>query len=36
MQSSTLHIKVKPEFAKSLKALAGERETSVGDEEMGV
>jgi len=31
MQSSTLHIKVKPELAKSLKALAGKRETSVGD-----
>ena len=31
MQNSTLHIKVKPELAKGLKALARIRETSVGD-----
>ncbi|CAB1081089.1 hypothetical protein D1AOALGA4SA_8748 [Olavius algarvensis Delta 1 endosymbiont] len=31
MQNSTLHIKVKPELAKSLKGLARKRETSVGE-----
>jgi len=31
MQSSTLHIKVRPELAKGLKALSRKRETSVGD-----
>lgn len=31
MHSSTLHIKVKPELAKRLKALAGKRETSGDD-----
>ena len=31
MQNSTLHIKVKPELAKGLKALAKKRETSVGE-----
>jgi hypothetical protein len=31
MQSSTIHIKVKPELAKGLKALARKRETSVGE-----
>ena len=31
MQKSTLHIKVKPELAKGLKALARKRETSVGE-----
>jgi predicted HTH domain antitoxin len=31
MQSSTLHIKVKPEMAKALKELSRKRETSVGD-----
>jgi hypothetical protein len=31
MQSSTLHIKVKPETAKALKELSKKRETSVGD-----
>ena len=31
MQNSTLHIKVKPELAKGLKALARKRETSVGE-----
>ena len=31
MQSSTLHIKVKPRLAKGLKALSQKRETSVGE-----
>ena len=31
MQNSTLHIKVKPELAKGLKALARKRDTSVGE-----
>jgi hypothetical protein len=31
MQSSTIHIKLKPELAKGLKALAKKRETSVGE-----
>jgi len=31
MQNSTLHIKVIPELAKSLKGLARKRETSVGE-----
>jgi hypothetical protein len=31
MQSSTIHIKVKAELAKGLKALARKRETSVGE-----
>ena len=31
MQSSTLHIKIKPELAKGLKELSRKRETSVGD-----
>lgn len=31
MQSSTLHIKVKPRLAKGLKALSKKRETSVGE-----
>ena len=31
MQSSTIHIKVKPELAKGLKALSRKRETSVGE-----
>lgn len=31
MQSSTLHIKVKPELAEGLKALSRKRETSVGE-----
>ena len=31
MQSSTLHIKVRPELAKGLKALSRKRETSVGE-----
>ena len=31
MQKSTLHIKVKPELAEGLKALARKRETSVGE-----
>ena len=31
MQNSTLHIKVKPELAKGLKALARKREISVGE-----
>ena len=31
MQKSTLHIKVKSELAKGLKALARKRETSVGE-----
>jgi len=31
MQNSTLHIKVKPELAKSLKSLSRKRETSVGE-----
>ena len=31
MQSATLHIKVKPEVAKGLKALSRKRNTSVGE-----
>ena len=31
MQNSTLHIKVRPEFAKGLIALAKKREISVGE-----
>jgi predicted HTH domain antitoxin len=31
MQNSTLHVKVKPELAEGLKALAKKRETSVGE-----
>jgi len=31
MQSSTIHIKVKPELAKGLKSLSRKRETSVGE-----
>jgi hypothetical protein len=31
VQSSTIHIKVKPELAKGLKALSRKRETSVGE-----
>jgi len=31
MQSSTLHIKVKPELAAGLKALSRKRKTSVGE-----
>lgn len=31
MQSSTIHIKVKPRLAKGLKALSKKRETSVGE-----
>ncbi len=31
MQSSTIHIKVKPELAKGLKALSRKREMSVGE-----
>ena len=31
MQSSTIHIKVKPELAKGLKGLAKKRKTSVGE-----
>jgi hypothetical protein len=31
MQSSTIHIKVKPELAKGLKVLSRKRETSVGE-----
>ena len=31
MQSSTIHIKVKPELAKGLKALSRKRETSVAE-----
>jgi hypothetical protein len=31
MQSSTIHIKVKPELAKDLKVLSRKRETSVGE-----
>jgi predicted HTH domain antitoxin len=31
MQNATLHIKVKPEIAKGLKALSKKRETSVGE-----
>jgi predicted HTH domain antitoxin len=31
MQSSTIHIKVRPELAKGLKALSRRRETSVGE-----
>ena len=31
MQNSTIHIKVKPELAKGLKALSRKRETSVGE-----
>jgi predicted HTH domain antitoxin len=31
MQSSTIHIKVKPELAKGLKALSRKRDTSVGE-----
>ena len=31
MQNSTLHIKVRPELAKALKALAKKREISVGE-----
>jgi hypothetical protein len=31
MQSATIHIKVKPELAKGLKALSRKRETSVGE-----
>jgi len=31
MQSSTIHIKVKPELAKGLKALSRKRETSIGE-----
>jgi predicted HTH domain antitoxin len=31
MQSSTLHVKIKPELAKGLKELSRKRETSVGD-----
>lgn len=31
MQSSTLHIKVKPDLAEGLKALSKQRETSVGE-----
>ena len=31
MQSSTLHIKVKPRLAESLKLLSKKRETSVGE-----
>lgn len=31
MQSSTLHIKIKPELAEGLKKLSRKRETSVGD-----
>ena len=31
MQSSTLHIKIKPELAKGLKELSRKRETSVGE-----
>jgi len=31
MQSSTLHIKVKPRLAKDLNALSKKRETSVGE-----
>ena len=31
MQSSTIHIKVRPEIAKGLKALSLKRETSVGE-----
>ena len=31
MQNSTLHIKVKPEIAKGLKALSKKREISVGE-----
>ncbi len=31
MQSSTLHIKVKPELAAGLKALSRKRDTSVGE-----
>jgi hypothetical protein len=31
MQSSTLHIKIKPELAKALKSLSVKRETSVGE-----
>lgn len=30
-QSSTIHVKVKPELAKGLKALSRKRETSVGE-----
>ena len=31
MQRSTIHIKVKPELAKGLKALSRKRETSIGE-----
>ena len=31
VQSSTIHIKVKPELAKGLKMLSRKRETSVGE-----
>lgn len=31
MQNSTLHIKVKPDLAKGLKALSKKKETSVGE-----
>lgn len=31
MQSATLHVKIKPELADGLKALAGKRSTSVGE-----
>lgn len=31
MQSSTLHVKIKPELAKGLKKLSRKWETSVGD-----
>jgi predicted HTH domain antitoxin len=31
MQSSTLHIKIKPELAEGLKKLSRKRETSVGE-----
>ena len=31
VQSSTIHIKVKPELAKGLKVLSRKRETSVGE-----
>jgi hypothetical protein len=31
MQNSTLHVKIKPELAEGLKALAKKRETSVGE-----
>ena len=31
MQSSTIHIKVKPELAKGLEVLSRKRETSVGE-----